>query len=168
MTGNPPARHPPSSDPSGTRPGETGLGRALKIRSMVTMAGEFLPFVWPMRNFIHHNPLHGLEHLPFEGAVEQASALFHARGYLRRTEYQVLLREGCIDPAVIEELVAEFLLAQDPDPPAPEHQDEDGATLDLHRILVTLMTRMDQPSVGNAFPSTDAILAQLRALAEAP
>ena len=30
------------------------------------------------------------------------------------------------------------------------------------------MTRMDQPSVGNAFPSTDAILAQLRPLAEAP
>ena len=118
MTGNPPERHPPSPDADGTRPGETqpsatSLGRALKIRSMVTVAGEFLPFVWPMRNFIHHNPLHGLEHLPFEAAVERASALFHARGYLRRTEYQALLREGHIDPAVIEELVAEFLLAQD-------------------------------------------------------
>ncbi len=36
---------------------------------MVTVAGEFLPFMWPMRNFIYHNPLHGLEHLPFEAAV---------------------------------------------------------------------------------------------------
>ena len=168
MTGNPPARHPPAPDPAGTRPDGIPLGRALKIRSMVTVAGEFLPFVWPMRNFIHHNPLHGLEHLPFEEAVERASALFHARGYLRRTEYQALLREGHIDPAVIEELLAELLLARAPDLAPPDRIDQDGAALNLHRILVTLMTRMDQPSVGNAFPSTDAILAQLRPLAEAP
>jgi hypothetical protein len=150
------------------QPGGTSLGRALKIRSMVTMAGEVLPFVWPMRNFIHHNPLHGFEHLPFEAAVEQASVLFRAQGYLRRTDYQALLREGRIDPAVIDELIAEFLRARTPDRGEPDRAVADGSALDLHHILVTLMTRMDQPSVGNAFPSTDAILAQLRALAEAP
>ena len=37
------------------------LGQKLKIRSMVYVAAEPIPFFWPMRSFIHHNPLHGLE-----------------------------------------------------------------------------------------------------------
>ena len=45
------------------------LGQTLKIRTMVYVAGEPIPFFWPMRSFIHHNPLHGLEHLPFDKAV---------------------------------------------------------------------------------------------------
>jgi hypothetical protein len=73
------------------------------------MAGEVLPFFWPMRNFIHHNPLHGLEHLPFEQAVAEASHLFHARGYLPRVDYQQLMQRGSIQPEVIDELVAEFV-----------------------------------------------------------
>ena len=44
------------------------LGRRLKIRSSIHVAAEPLPLFWPMRTFIHHNPLHGLEHLPFEEA----------------------------------------------------------------------------------------------------
>jgi hypothetical protein len=146
-------------------PSGTDLGRTLKIRSMVTLAGEFLPFMWPMRNFIHHNPLNGFEHLPFEEAVEQATRLFHARGYLRRTDYQALMHEGHIAADIIEALVSEFLQDWRSRDGGPE---DDDAGLDLGRILVTLMTRMDQPSVGNAFPSTDAILARLRPLADPP
>jgi hypothetical protein len=141
------------------------LGRTLKIRSMVTVAGEFLPFMWPMRNFIHHNPLNGFEHLPFEEAVEQATRLFHARGYLRRTDYQALMREDRIDQDIIDDLVSEFL--QDW-APRDGGSANGGEGLDLKRILVTLMTRMDQPSVGNAYPSTDAILARLRPPADLP
>jgi len=33
------------------------LGRRLKIRATVHVAGEPIPFFWPMRTFIHHNPL---------------------------------------------------------------------------------------------------------------
>ncbi len=135
------------------------LGDELRIRSMVTVAGEFLPRVWPIRTFIHHNPLHGFEHLRFEEAIEQAAGRFHARGYLRRTDYQRLLREGKIDEGVIEELVGEFLLDWAPNSGLTE---DETAQIDLRHILVTLMTQMDQPSVGNAYPSTDAILAQLR------
>lgn len=154
----------PTGHPTGHTSGPT-LGHALKIRSMVTVAGEFLPFMWPMRNFIHHNPLNGFEHLPFEEAVERATRLFHARGYLRRTDYQALMRDGRIDPDIIEDLVSEFLQEW-----APRHgtSEDDGEGLDLKRILVTLMTRMDQPSVGNAYPSTDAILARLRPSADQP
>ncbi|WP_373510853.1 putative inorganic carbon transporter subunit DabA [Thiocapsa sp.] len=158
------AVHPSIPEATGHATG-TPLGRALKIRSMVTVAGEFLPFMWPMRNFIHHNPLNGFEHLPFEEAVAQATRLFHARGYLRRTDYQALMHEGRIDPDVIEDLVSEFLRDWAPDHDACE---DDGNQLDLKRILTTLMTRMDQPSVGNAYPSTDAILARFRPSADQP
>jgi hypothetical protein len=155
----------PSNGISGSAPSHALSGHALKIRSMVTVAGEFLPFMWPMRNFIHHNPLNGLEHLPFEEAVEHATRLFHARGYLPRTDYQALMHEGKIDLDVIEDLVSEFLLDW---APAVDPTEDDSAVLDLRRILVTLMTRMDQPSVGNAYPSTDAILAELRPSADVP
>lgn len=64
------------------------LGDKLSIRSQVYVAGEAIPFFWPMRSFIHHNPLHGLEKLPFEKAVKVAKKLFHARTYLTRGEYQ--------------------------------------------------------------------------------
>jgi hypothetical protein len=147
------------------RGAEPALGHALKIRSMVTVAGEFLPFMWPIRNFVYNNPLNGFEHLAFEEAVEQATRLFHARGYLRRTDYQALMDEGRIDRDIIEDLVCEFLQGWAPNDDPGE---EDGEQLDLRRILTTLMTRMDQPSIGNAYPSTDAILARLRPSADHP
>ncbi|WP_120800010.1 putative inorganic carbon transporter subunit DabA [Thiocapsa rosea] len=132
---------------------------------MVTVAGEFLPFMWPMRNYIYNNPLNGFEHLPFEEAVEQATRLFHARGYLRRTDYQAMMDEGRIDLEVIQDLVSEFLRDWAPNDDSGE---DDGEPLDLEHILTTLMTRMDQPSVGDAYPSTDAILARLRPSADQP
>ncbi len=73
------------------------LGRTLKIRSLVYVAGERIPYFWPMRAFIHHNPLHGFEHLDFAQAVEEGAALFHAKGYLSRAQYRRYVEEGKID-----------------------------------------------------------------------
>lgn len=156
----PPPTGCPADDAAGTAGGaDLPLGQALKIRSMVNVAGEFLPFMWPMRNFINHNPLYGLEHLPFAEAVEQARALFHARGYLCRTDYQQLLAQDFIDDDVLAGLVQEFLVEWRGERPMAA---DDGDLIDLEQVLLTLMTRMDQPSVGHAYPSTDAILALLR------
>ena len=60
------------------------VGQRLSIRSMIYVAGEPIPFFWPMRTFIHHNPLHGLEDLPFEQAVQEGKRLLHGRVCLRR------------------------------------------------------------------------------------
>ena len=70
------------------------LGESLKIRSMIAMAAEAIPYFWPMRSFIHHNPLHGLEDLPFADAVNNGMQLFHGRGFLPRHVYQQYLAAG--------------------------------------------------------------------------
>lgn len=109
------------------------LGKRLAIRSTVHMAGEAIPFFWPMRTFIHHNPLHGLEHLPFHQGVAEGERLFHGRGYLERADYQRYLAQGKVDAAVLAEGVARHLATQ------PDVAGMD-ADLDLHRLLMALLT----------------------------
>lgn len=112
-----------------TSPGSSLLlGQRLNIRSTVYVAGETIPYFWPMRTFIHHNPLHGLEHLPFHQAVEAGSKLFHGRGYLDRADYQRHLNNGNADLDVLWQRVESFLARQ---PVVPG--------LDMQRLLMTLL-----------------------------
>lgn len=108
------------------------LGRRLNIRTLVHVAGEAIPFFWPMRTFIHHNPLYGLEHLKFEQAVAEGEKLFHGRGYLDRAQYQRFLEKGSIEVDALAAQVSRFLAEQ----PAVEG-------LDLHALLMALLTRSD-------------------------
>ena len=70
------------------------LGQRLKIRAMVYVAGEPIPYFWPMRSFIHHNPLHGLERRPFEDAVEEVlrGPLLDVAGWLKARRQLLQLR----------------------------------------------------------------------------
>ncbi len=106
------------------------LGDRLKVRSMVYVASEPIPRFWPMRTFIHHNPLFGLEDRPFAAAVAEGSRLFHARGYLDRLQYQEYRRAGKIDDALMRRRIGDFLDARTDLPPG----------LDLKAWLWQLMT----------------------------
>ena len=108
------------------------LGQRMKIRSMIYVAAEPVPFFWPMRAFIHHNPLHGLEGLTFERAVEKGASLFHGNVFLPRDKYQRYLRQGKIDEQHLSGEVDAFLSTRDP-----------IADLDMHKILMALLTRVD-------------------------
>ncbi|KPV39251.1 hypothetical protein AN478_13370 [Thiohalorhabdus denitrificans] len=110
------------------------LGEELKIRTTVYVAGEPIPFFWPMRSFIHHNPLHGLEHLPFPEAVEKGEELFHARGYLPRCQYQRYLTAGQVDRERLAAEAKAFAAERDPIP-----------GIDLPRWLMALLTEVEQP-----------------------
>ncbi|WP_413437830.1 DUF2309 domain-containing protein [Sulfuriferula sp. GW1] len=110
------------------------LDRKLKIRAMVYVAGEPIPYFWPMRNFIHHNPLHGLEKLPFAQAVEKGQALFHGKGFLPRKTYQRFLQEGKIDRASLLKGVQDFVTTRSSVP-----------GVDLSHWLMTLLTQVAEP-----------------------
>ncbi len=105
------------------------LGEKLRIRAMVYTAGEPIPYFWPMRSFIHHNPLHGLEDLPFADAVEAGQRLFRARTFLTRRVYQDYLRDGSVDVDTLAAGVARFLADR---PGAPG--------IDLQARLMALLT----------------------------
>lgn len=68
----------------------------LYIGSIIENAVDKFHNFWPMTGFIHHNPLHGFEHLPFEQAVKEAEDIFHSRRFFSRQKYQNYLQEGKI------------------------------------------------------------------------
>lgn len=110
------------------------MGQTLKIRSTVYVAGEPIPFFWPMRSFIHHNPLHGLEHLPFPEAVAKGQQLFHARGFLPRRESQRYLTAGQVDRERLAAEVAAFAAGREAVP-----------GIDLPAWLLALLTEVEHP-----------------------
>jgi len=112
------------------------LGKKLKIRSMVYVAGEPIPYFWPMRSFIHHNPLHALEHLPFDKAVKEGERLFHGRGYLPRTTYQNYLAQGKVDQTQLLDDVNQFLSTRNK-----------INNIDAERCLMKLLTRTTKPVI---------------------
>ncbi len=121
---------------------DLSLGDRLKIRSMVYVASEAIPRFWPMRTFIHHNPLFGMEHLPFAQAVEEGTRLFHGRGYLTRQAYQRYRSAGKIDDVALERYVRAFLDQEDPKLPG----------IDLRDWIMTLLLTSDRERLC---PDTD-------------
>jgi len=110
------------------------LGQRLKIRSMIYVAAEPVPYFWPMRSFIHHNPLHGLEKMPFDAAVKKGASLFHGKVFLPRSEYQDYLREGQVDVSRLEYEIGRFLADRSA-----------VADLDMRQLLMTLLTKTESP-----------------------
>lgn len=70
--------------------------RRMELRGVVRLAGEVIAQYWPMRTFVHHNPLHSLEYLPFEEAVRRGTQFLGGNGYLSSHLYRGYLRSGRI------------------------------------------------------------------------
>lgn len=75
----------------------------MEVRSLVKLASEPISHFWPMQTFIHHNPLHGLEHLPFEDAIKQGKKVLGGKGYLSNNEYRNYYQQGRISLETIHE-----------------------------------------------------------------
>ncbi|NWF73060.1 MAG: DUF2309 domain-containing protein [Nitrospirae bacterium] len=72
--------------------------RRMELRGVIRLAGEVIAQYWPMRTFVHHNPLHSLEYLPFEEAVRRGNQFMGGNGYLPSHMYRAYLKSGRIQP----------------------------------------------------------------------
>jgi len=70
--------------------------RRMELRGIVKVAGEVIAQYWPMRTFVHHNPLHSLEYLPFEETVRRGNQFLGGNGYLPSHQYRAYLKSGRI------------------------------------------------------------------------
>ncbi len=68
----------------------------IELRSLVNLSCEPISHFWPMKTFIHHNPLHGLEHLKFERAIKEGQRFLRGRGYLCNSEYRKYFQQSRI------------------------------------------------------------------------
>jgi len=66
----------------------------MQLRGMTRLSGEIIAQYWPMRTFVHHNPLHSLEYLHFEEAVKRGQQFLGGTGYLPGDVYRGYLRSG--------------------------------------------------------------------------
>jgi uncharacterized protein YbcC (UPF0753/DUF2309 family) len=75
----------------------------IELRSLVNLSCEPISHFWPMKTFIHHNPLHGLEHLTFEEAIKEGQRFLKGRGYLSNSENRKYFQQGRISEDSINE-----------------------------------------------------------------
>ncbi|MEK7349428.1 MAG: DUF2309 domain-containing protein [Nitrospirota bacterium] len=68
--------------------------RRMELRGVVRLAGEVIAQYWPMRTFVHHNPLHSIEYLPFEEAVKRGKQFMGGNGYLPSPLHREYFRAG--------------------------------------------------------------------------
>ena len=66
----------------------------MELNGLIKLAAECVSQFWPMRTFIHHNPLHGLEAAGFHEAIRIGQQLFGARGYLSPELFRQYLDTG--------------------------------------------------------------------------
>lgn len=80
--------------------------RRMEIRGLVKIAGDAVARFWPLRTFIHHNPLVSLESIPFHEAVRLACRRAGARGYLPCKVYRGYLAVGRIQCSHLDNALA--------------------------------------------------------------
>jgi uncharacterized protein len=66
---------------------------------------HFLPAQAPLKDFIHHNTLHALQHLNFHKAIYKASAIFGYRVSLSLAEYRSLYNSGRINSKILDSVI---------------------------------------------------------------
>jgi uncharacterized protein YbcC (UPF0753/DUF2309 family) len=87
--GNPPDALPPPQKP-------------FNLDKVIDHIAHWLPTQGPIKDFIHHNTLHSVQHYPFHQGVAIAAKVFGARSYLPLDDYQNLYKSGRITQSALD------------------------------------------------------------------
>jgi hypothetical protein len=127
-----------------TRREEDGDVRALLLAAIAHLE-HVLPGQAPIRDFVHHNTLHGFQHLPFPQALAEARRLTGAAGYLPLDLFRDLLRRGRIDR---EDLLAVLEAEEALEPATPLFTSPAGPILARDLYLTALLYPIEAISSG--------------------
>ncbi|HVG16947.1 MAG TPA: putative inorganic carbon transporter subunit DabA, partial [Chitinophagaceae bacterium] len=67
---------------------------------------HFLPSQQALKDFIHHNTLHALQHMKFYDAIFKASEIFGFQVHLQLQEYREMYKTGRIKKDVLQMVIA--------------------------------------------------------------
>lgn len=76
--------------------------RRAQVRAQAGSAGQILFSAWPIRTFVAVNPLGGVEHRPFEEAVELVGSLLGLRGHMPLASFRAWHEAGRVTDADLE------------------------------------------------------------------
>ncbi len=77
-------------------------GEGFNLETALVHITHWLPTQGPIKDFIHHNTLHAVQHMPFHEGVALAAKMFGARSYLPLEDYQKRFEQGRIRSEAID------------------------------------------------------------------